>query len=40
MYGLILKANWSEEPITVNLTSPNDDFVEGMDVNPDAVATT
>ncbi|MCQ1569147.1 hypothetical protein NFO65_00145 [Neorhizobium galegae] len=38
MYGLILKANGSEEPVKVNLKYTQDDFTDGMDVNPDAVA--
>lgn len=38
MFGIVLKANWSEEPVTVNLKHPADDFADGVRVNPDNTA--
>lgn len=40
MFGLILKANLSEDPVTISLTSAQDNFKDGMGVDPDHVATT
>ncbi|TDW68998.1 hypothetical protein EDF57_101892 [Novosphingobium sp. PhB55] len=40
MFGLILKSNLSEDPVTVSIKCDRDDFADGMDVDPDAVATT
>lgn len=40
MFGVILKSNWSEEPVTVNKTASQDNFQEGMPLDPDAVAAT
>lgn len=40
MFGVVLKANWSEDPVTVNLTDTADNFPDGMPLDPDAVADT
>ena len=40
MYGIVLKANWSEEPVSVNLKHASDNFQDGVSVNPDSVVAT
>ncbi len=40
MFGVILKSNWSEEPVTVNKTSTQDNFQDSMPLDPDMVAAT
>jgi hypothetical protein len=38
MYGIVLKANSCDNPMTVNETRNADTFADGMDVDPDYVA--
>ncbi len=40
MFGVILKSNLSEEPVTVNKTSTQDNFQDNMPLDPDMVAAT
>lgn len=40
MFGVVLKANWSEEPVTVNQTSDTDNFKDEMPIDPNNVADT
>ena len=40
MFGIVLKANWTEEPLTINLTRSSDDFPDGVAVDPDNAAAT